>query len=235
MKTVSVLTIVSIAGVASAQSVSVGNGIPVNLGNDPFSNRATLWDNGDTDGSNGYSQATSGVFGASRSTLDDFEVTDSAGWILNDFHTLALYSGGGTNNGSGYNLTFWSDASGAPGAPIATANVTSFSESTTGRTWFSRPELAQDVVFDDIYLAPGRYWVEMQVIATDNAFQMVRAGVTGSECWVNYADFGGLMPGSSIFGTRADIAYSLTGDVAPAPGALALLGLGGLAAARRRR
>jgi|GEM_PF-3493146 len=235
MKTVSVLTIVSIAGVASAQAVSVGNGNPVNLGNDPFSNRATLWDNGDTDGTNGYSQATSGVFGASRSTLDDFEVTDRAGWILNDFHTLGLWTSGATGIGRGYNLTFWSDAGGAPGAPIATASVNSYAENVTGRTWFSRPELAIDVTYDDIFLAPGRYWVEMQIVGPENHFQMVRSGVTGSEAWVNYADFGGLMPGSAIFGAAADIAYSLTGDVAPAPGALALLGLGGLAAARRRR
>ncbi|MFG0242130.1 MAG: hypothetical protein ACF8R9_05005 [Phycisphaerales bacterium JB054] len=234
MKTVSVLTIVSIAGVASAQAVSVGNGIPTNLGNDPFSNRATLWDNGDTDGSNGYSQATSGVFGFSRSTLDDFEVTDNAGWILNDFHTIGLWSGGGTGLGSGYNLTIWSDSAGSPGAPIVSANVNSYAENVTGRTWFSRPEVAIDVTFDDIFLGAGRYWVEMQVIGTDNHFQMVRSTVTGSECWVNYADLG-FGPGSSVFGVAADLAFSLTGEVAPAPGALALLGLGGLAAARRRR
>ncbi|MFG0260411.1 MAG: hypothetical protein ACF8LK_08680 [Phycisphaerales bacterium JB041] len=234
MKTVSVLTIVSIAGVASAQAVSVGNGVPANLGNDPFSNRATLWDNGDTDGSNGYSQATSGVFGAYRSTLDDFEITDQRGWTLNDFHTIGLWTGGGTGLGTGYNLTFWSDAGGAPGAPIAVANVTSYAENVTGRSWFSRPEVAIDVVFDDVFLGAGRYWVEMQVIGPENHFQMVRSTITGSEAWVNYADFG-FGPGSSVFGVAADIAFSLTGEVAPAPGALALLGLGGLAAARRRR
>lgn len=234
MKTVSVLALASIAGVASAQAVSIGNGVPANLGNDPFTQRATLWDNGDTDGSNGYSDATSGVFGAARSLLDDFEVTDNAGWVLNDFHTLGLWSSGGSGLGSTYNLKFWSDNAGSPGSVIATANVTSYAENNTGRTWFSRPEHMIDVTFDDVVLGPGRYWVEMQVVGSDNHFTMVRSSITGSEAWVNYADFG-FGPGSSVFGVSADIAYSLTGDIAPAPGALALLGLGGAAAIRRRR
>ncbi|MDQ7012414.1 MAG: hypothetical protein Q9O74_00790 [Planctomycetota bacterium] len=235
MKIVSVLALASIAGMASAQAVSVGNGNAANLGNDPFSSRATLWDNGDTDGSNGYSNATSGVFGASRSLLDDFEVTDSAGWILNDFHSLTLWSGGGSGIGTGYNLTFWSDNAGSPGAPMMSANVNSYMETPTGRTWFSRPEMRHDVTFDDVFLPQGRYWVEMQVIGPDNNFHMVRSTVTGSEAWVNYDDLGGLQSGSAIFGAPADLAFSLTGEIAPAPGALALLGLGGIAAIRRRR
>ncbi len=239
MKIVSVLALASIAGMASAQAVSVGNGNAANLGNDPFSSRATLWDNGDTDGSNGYSNGTVNMIGASRSLLDDFEVTDAAGWFVNDFHSLTLWAGGGSELGIGYNLTFWSDASGSPGSPIETAVVTNYQEMPTGRTWFSRPEMEHWVDFNDVFLPQGRYWIEMQIIADpatlDNNFQMVRAGITGSESWVNYDDFGGLFPGSAIFGGAADLAFSLTGEVAPAPGALALLGLGGIAAIRRRR
>ena len=74
----------------------------------------------------------------------------------------------------------------------------------------------------------------MQIIGPDNNFQMVRSTVTGSELWVNYADLG-FGPGSGIFGVPADAAFTLSGEVVPAPGALALLGLGGIAAIRRRR
>lgn len=41
--------------------------------------------------------------------------------------------------------------------------------------------------------------------------------------------------GSAIFGAPSDLAFTLSGDVVPAPSALALLGLGGLVAGRRRR
>jgi hypothetical protein len=57
--------------------------------------------------------------------------------------------------------------------------------------------------------------------------------VTGSECWVDYDDVGGLQSGTTIFGVAADLNFMLTG--VPAPGALALLGLTGLAGARCRR
>lgn len=232
---VSALTLASVAGIASAQAVQVGPGAPVDSYNDGFTNRSTLWDNGDTDGTNGYSQATSGVFGAYRATVDDFVVSDAAGWRLNSFSTLGLWTSGAAGIGTGYNLWFHADNSGAPGSVVATANVTSYAEARTGRTWFSRPEVAIDVTFDDVILAQGTYWVQMQVIGPENHFQMVRSQVTGSEMWINYADFGGLMPGSAVFGAAADAAYSLGGEVVPAPASLALLGLGGLAAARRRR
>ena len=38
---------------------------------------------------------------------------------------------------------------------------------------------------------------------------MVRQEITHAECWVNYRDFVGLEPGSSQFGTPADLAWSL--------------------------
>ena len=66
--------------------------------------------------------------------------------------------------------------------------------------------------------------------------------VSGSEAWIQNPGGGfgagtGANPGSSSgfgFG-RNDMAFVIEGDVVPAPGALALLGLGGLVAGRRRR
>ena len=48
-------------------------------------------------------------------------------------------------------MNFWSDAGNAPGAPIATANVISYSEEATGREWFGRQEAESWADFDAIH------------------------------------------------------------------------------------
>jgi MYXO-CTERM domain-containing protein len=63
---------------------------------------------------------------------------------------------------------------------------------------------------------------------------MIRQDINLNECWLDYDDLGGFQPGSTQFGAPADLAFQITGEVVPAPGALALLGLAGLAGRRRR-
>ncbi len=121
---------------------------------------------------------------------------------------------------------------------IATATITGYSEMGTGVTWFDRPGAESWATFDDIALGAGTYWIEATIVGPENDFWLVRNEVTMSECWVNYDDFGGLQPGSAFRGRRGstfvprDLNFILTGI--PAPGALALLGLAGLAGRRRR-
>ncbi len=129
-------------------------------------------------------------------------------------------------------LLFRSDAGGAPGTVIANADITSYSEMGTGQTFFNRPGAESWVTFEDIALGAGTYWFEAAIVGPDNNFWLVRAPVLGSECWVNYDDLGGLQSGSVLFGVPVDLNFVLTGI--PAPGALALLGLAGLAGRRRR-
>ena len=102
-----------------------------------------------------------------------------------------------------------------------------------GRTAFNRPVVDAWTTFEPVALGPGRYWFEATVVGPENNFWMVRTEVTGTQCWVNYDDLGGLQAGSTIFGEVANMNFTLTGI--PAPGALALLGLAGLAGSRRRR
>lgn len=228
-----VVVLAASAGLASADnSIQVGPGASTDAGPSPFASRTSIvWDNGDTDGSNGYSEAVSSIFGAYRSTVDDFTLTSTTD--LTGYYGLYLSFSGALPVGSSMNLNFYSDAGGSPGAFVATASETGYSEMTTGRTWFGRAEVVNHSTFSPITLGPGTYWVEMQIVGVENAFHMVHAGVTGSEAWVNYADLG-VGPGSAIFGSAADMAFALEGDVVPAPSALALLGLAGLAGRRRR-
>ena len=190
----------------------------------------TLWDNGPPDDEGAYSNATVNTFGVRRALLDDFVLDGDS--VLQDFHWQHIWNTLPPGSGSGMELSFRSDAGGAPGNVIATANITSYSEMGTGVTWFSRPGAESWVTFDDIALGAGTYWFEGTIVGPENNFWLT-ADVRNEPCWVNYDDFGGLQPGRDIFGVDSDINFILTGI--PAPGALALLVLTGLAGRRRRR
>ena len=195
----------------------------------------TLFDNGGPDGENGYSNATSGVFGFRRTVLDDFTVPGGVGgWLLRDFHWSSVWNSLPAGSGVGAELTLWSDAGGVPGNPMFDLNVTGYSEMGTGDTFYNRPESESWVTFDNVSLSGGTYWMEWTVVGPENNFVLTSAFPNGTnECWVNYDDLGGLQAGSTIFGRESNMNFTLTGI--PAPGALALLGLGGLAGSRRRR
>ena len=193
----------------------------------------TLFDNGGPDGTNGYSVGTVNAFGARRTVLDDF-VVPAGGWTINDFHWHSVWNSLPAGSGVGAELTLWSDAGGAPGAPMQNMNITSYDEAGTGATFFSRPEAEHWVTFDSTALGAGTYWMEWTVVGPENNFVLTADANNGTnECWVNYDDLGGLMSGTDQFGVAANMAFSITG--VPAPGALALLGLAGLAGSRRRR
>jgi len=188
-----------------------------------------LWDNGDTDGSNGYSNAPRDAFGYQRDLLDDF-VVPAGGWVLQDLHTFQIWYSLPPGSGTDFVLNIRDDNGGSPGNVIATAVTQSYSEAATGRVWFSRQEYEMTYNFNDIALSAGTYWIEGHVVGPENNFWMIHQGITGSECWVNYEDLG-YGPGSGQFGVQADLAFTLTGI--PEPASLFLLGLGVLALRRR--
>jgi MYXO-CTERM domain-containing protein len=191
-----------------------------------------LYDNGGPDGVNGYSNATVNVFGARRTILDDFVLAEDS--TLMDFHWEHIWNTFPAGSGSGLELSFRSDAGGSPGAVVATAAISSYTEVGTGATYFSRPGAESWVEFDGIDLAAGTYWFDATIVGPENNFWLTTS-VKNNECWVNYDDLGGLQPGSSVFGVASDVNFRITGRATPAPGALALLGLAGLAGSRRRR
>jgi hypothetical protein len=192
-----------------------------------------LWDNYDTDGSNGYSMADVGAFGAQRALMDDFQVPDG-GWSVTDFHALMLWNSGAVGAGWDFYLEFRPDVGGQPDPNpgiVTTGHV--YGEVATGRSWFSRAEVEVSLDFDAVSLAAGTYWWYGYVVGPENAFMMIRADYLLNPCWLDYDDLGGFQSGFTQFGVDADLAFQITG-VIPAPGALALLGLAGLARRRRR-
>jgi len=179
--------------------------------------RAILWDNGDTDGSNGYSHGTAAAIGFRRALLDDFVIPPGdVAWDINNLTWLLLWDSGAGPSATGAEISFRADAGGSPaGSYLATASVGAFTETPTGRTWYGRPEMQMSVDFAAVNLTAGTYWVDYLVVGPENSYSMVKATVTGSECWVDYDDLG-FGTASSIIGVSpADLSFVLSGEVVP--------------------
>ena len=96
----------------------------------------------------------------------------------------------------------------------------------------------------NIPLAAGSYWIGIQGVMDFAAGGQIalqnQNPITGAEGFFANPGGGFVVPGNgapfSVLngGTAADVIFRLNGEI-PAPGAAALLGLGGLIAARRRR
>ncbi len=100
-----------------------------------------LWDNGDTDGSGGRSNAVEEVFGARRTLLDDFVVPEGETWRLEAFeHRHIWFNGEPPGSGTGMEIMLWSDDDGEPGSPRLELLITNYTEESTGRIMFDRAE-----------------------------------------------------------------------------------------------
>lgn len=188
------------------------------------------WNNGEPNGMNGYRNGEAGIFTDRRRLLDDFHLDGEPSLIGLRWYSVWDTPMGG-RHGTGAEISFRSDAGGSPGMVIETANITGYSEVSTGRILFSREEVEHFALFDIITLLPGRYWFEAHVIGPEANFWLT-ADQRLNECWVNYRDDGGLQPGSDYFGVPSDISFALVAF--PAPGAIALLAIGAIAGRRRR-
>ena len=174
-----------------------------------------LWDNGATDGVNGYSNGTVPGLTARRTLLDDFVVPAGETWSLTGFSWTHVWSSFPAGSGTGEDLEILADMVGMPdlGTVIGTANVTVYSEIPTGGVFFSRPEAASTATFDPIIVPAGTFWVDHAIVGPENNFHLVKATVTGNELWVNYDDLGGLQSGTTQFGVAADLNFALFGSL----------------------
>jgi hypothetical protein len=179
--------------------------------------RAILWDNGDTDGSNGYSHGVAAAIGARRALLDDFVIpSGDVAWDVNNLTWLLLWNTLVVPSATGAEISFRNDTGGSPAATyLATASIGAFAETSTGRTWFGRPEMQMSVDFAAVNLVEGTYWVDYLVVGPENAFAMVKATITGSECWADWDDLGFGTASSVIGTTPADLSFVLSGDIVP--------------------
>ncbi|MEE9440636.1 MAG: hypothetical protein V3V27_01765, partial [Candidatus Thermoplasmatota archaeon] len=97
-------------------------------------------------------------------------------------------------------------------ASIVTATTVSYTETATGRVWFTRDEFEIEYVYEPVVLAEGRYWIYAHVIGPENCFWMAKQDVIwGTECWTDYVDMPPMGPGTVIFGEAFDLAFQLTG------------------------
>jgi MYXO-CTERM domain-containing protein len=191
-----------------------------------------LWDNGPPNGENGYSNATEGVFGARRTVLDDFVVDHF--FAIQSVRWEHIWNTRPPGSGAGVEFSVRSDLGGEPGPVIATPEIFSYWETSTGVTYFGRAGAESWVrLWEPVTLLEGTYWIEATIVGLENNFWLTTE-VRGNPCWIDYDDLGGLQPGRDLFDEDADLNFVLEGSL-PAAGALPLLGAAGLFGARRRR
>jgi hypothetical protein len=182
----------------------------------PFPGRA--WDNGDTDLAQALSNGVPPGLFARRTLLDDLEVPAGETWTLRQLRWRHVWDTASVPAGAGAEIAVRAndpDGGGpgvdGPGAVIATAAVGFYVEVVApNREAFGR-EVAESIAeFDPIMLGGGRYWVEWAVIGPDNSFALANAGaIRDNQCWVDYADAGGLQPSQAFWGTPYDLTWAV--------------------------
>lgn len=259
---IALFAVAGLASVAAAQSADVfrgpfntANGArPAYTGGSLVGTDATLWDNGGFETQPGLSILnTAGgesVFGfgsqttANNSVGDDFTVS-GGGWNVTQL-TFFGYQTGMTTSAStftSYNWTIYAGAIGNTANPVANGSGLDSSVWTgvyrvtdTAPTGTTRPIYANSINVS-VNLADGQYWVAWNA-----------AGSLASGPWANpvaptpavtngVQSIAGGAYAAVLNGTvlGAEFPFIIRGEVVPAPASLALVGLGGLVAGRRRR
>lgn len=188
---------------------------------------------------------------------DDFTIPAGEVWNINRFRTFGYQTGTlpGATPITGGTLNVWNGAPGAPGsAIIGTATFNNMADSDMYRIFNTvapvgtapgTTRLIREVEWDaNLSLGPGTYWIDFAYTSPGTIFvpSVTIPGTRGLPGW-NGLQFNGtswvtaLDTGNPALppGVPQDFAFDVCGVVIPAPGSLALLGLGGLMAGRRRR
>lgn len=201
----------------------------------------TLWDNGDANGDGSASQSREVPY---RSTLDDFEIPCDEIWAVTGFRTIGIWSNFGTGQGTGYELTLWTNVPNAhgfpvegPGRPLSSLLTSNYREKETGRIFFGRSEVEVWVDVDPFPLESGRYWLEMHMLSPENFFQLEapRNNILLNPLWIYYEDFPPTpQPFFNAFGIHIGMSFQLFGTIVPELSSFALLWVAGLAILRLR-
>lgn len=207
----------------------------------------------------GFTSSVSGTTGAFR-LADDFTVT-GPGWSLTGLRVFGYQTGSSPTASPiiGGNVNIWNGRPGDAGASvIATGSFSGMANTNLYRIFSTTTpspapsnantlRLIRAVDFAlSVTLTPGTYWIDFQFVPVSGTIFApsltepgTRSFVTGSNArqltttgWTDAVDTGNPATGPDV---TQDLPFLLEGSVVPAPGALALLGLGGLIAGRRRR
>lgn len=233
-------------------AMAVGISSVAFAGHDPV-----IYDNGASDYNIGSpASQLDPVYPFDAGAADDFILGPSGqgddSWLITDVHWSGVYFGPGfpgNNPLTDFNIIFWADAGGmpdggqAPGLPpdyslaLAIYNIPGNANQTLapGGDGVNNFDYWVDLPTPFNAQANTSYWIEIQAVMIFQpqwAFQQTanqQGGVTHQGFDVLNLAFWTPAAGQS------DSAFSLTGTPIPAPGALALLGVAGLAGMRRRR
>lgn len=206
-----VAALTSLAGIASADV----------LYSNPFDGTGNAFSSqNDTTGGNGNFATAYGFFTTGRDV-----------WSVQDVHLVGEYFNPPQQGFiSNFTVNIYADAGNAPGALLSSTAIptTAFSETYIG-DFGGFPAYRYDFNVTPTIVS-GDAWVS---VVPDMGFPPQWGWATGVDA--DPAHFGW----QTFFGTPARLGSSLnieiTGEVVPAPAGLALLGLGGLVAGRRRR
>ena len=186
-----------------------------NIVNEPQSGgRAVLWDNGLPDARNGLSCVKSSTL--DRIVIDDFTVS-GLGWKVNDGHfSIVADSGAGPEAVNDVWVYFFLNT--GPCEPdMAETFLTDpeFNAYLTGNTYFNRPEIKIDVVFDPpvTLTTTGEWWVCFQPHLDENAFWLTTAESTCT-VFLHYPDipYNRWTWGYNVFADYYDVSFALTGE-----------------------
>ena len=209
------------------------------------SGQGVIFDNGGPDGTQGLSVGEHS-FGW-RQVADDFVLgPDFDAWYVTDAHFSGVwYYSGGVGYITDVLVEFYEDTGAGPAMdPMAVSPgvVAVADQYYTGAQYFTRDEVAYDLDFDPVLLTSNTtYWVSLTPMACpENFFWLTsnagQGNIFGQEAYA-WMDDQGIPKWTSSFvpwGEYYDMSFQLTGYGVPAPGALALFGLAGLARRRRR-
>lgn len=185
---------------------------------------------------------------------DDFVIPAGQTWNITSILTYGYQTGSAPTAQpiTGGSINIWSGAPNAGGTIVATGTFATSTNTNLYRVFSTTTpapgaapgttRLIREVAwsFSAVTLGEGTYWIDYQYVGAGTIFNpsITIPGTRGLTGW------NALQLASGVWGpvidagnpaTAADLAQDLPFVIIPSPGAFALLGMGGLLAARRRR